>query len=69
MSERLSIEDVAKTAGCHVANAALHTAQGQAAATAVALAAVAAAPAVAGAAVGVGAAWVVGKFIHWVDSL
>lgn len=69
MSERLTVNDVAKTAGCQVVSAALHTAQGQAAATAVAVAAVAAAPAVAGAAVGLGAAWLVGKAISWVDSL
>lgn len=69
MSDRVSVEDVAKSAGCHLATAALHTPQGQAAVVATAAAAVAAAPIVAGAAVGVAAAWVVGKFINLVDSL
>ena len=68
MSERITVNDVAKTAACQVANAALHTPQGHVAIVTTAAVAVAAAPILAGVAVGLGAAKAVDTFINWVDS-
>lgn len=68
MSDRITVNDVAKHAACQVANAALHTPQGHVAVVTTAAAAIAAAPILAGVAVGVGAAKALDKLINWVDS-